>query len=79
MTHPAIQPHLDASAALQDAANKHRSAAEHHEEGDHDEAKEIALAARQAALDAAIKSESAATLSTTPPQRPRTPRDAPKS
>ena len=78
MTHPAVQPHLDASAALQDAANKHRSAAEAHEEGDHEEAKEQALAARQAALDAAVKSESALALTTAPPPRARAPvKDAP--
>jgi hypothetical protein len=72
MTHPAVQPHLDASAALQDAANKHRNAAEAHEEGVHEEAKEHAQAARQATLEAAIKSESAAQLSTAPPaSRPR--------
>lgn len=64
MTHPAVQPHLDASAALQDAANKHRNAAEAHEDGHLEEAREHAKSARQAALEAAIKSESAAQLST---------------
>ena len=77
MTHPAVQPHLDASSALQDAANKHREAAEAHEDGDHEQGKEHAKAARQSALEAAIKSESAAQLSANPHNQPRPQKDAP--
>jgi hypothetical protein len=78
MTHPAIQHHLDAAAALNDAAEKHTAAAEAHESNDHDYAKEHAKAARQAVLEAGVKSESAVTASTAPPAMRSAPKDAPK-
>jgi hypothetical protein len=63
MTHPAVQLHREAAGALSAASDKHLEAADAHESGDHEDAREFAAAAKQAGLDAAVKSDSAAKAS----------------
>jgi hypothetical protein len=61
--HPAIEHHDKAAEQLSTAADLHEQAAEAHRAGEHDEAAEHSAKARQATLNAAVTSDTAANLS----------------
>ena len=69
MPNPAIEFHKEAAKALRAAADEHDAAAKAHLDNLRPRAREHAQAARQASLEAAVKSESAATASINPPPR----------
>jgi membrane protein involved in colicin uptake len=61
--HPSVEHHIAAAEQLREAADFHDAAVEAHRDNNHDEAAKHAASAKQAVLEAALKSDTAANLS----------------